>query len=39
MLFSKLHKLDKGEYLYKKNEQNGIGFFFVLSGRVEILVT
>lgn len=39
MLFSKLHKLGKGEYLYKKGEANGVGFFFVLSGRVEILVT
>ena len=38
MLFSKYHKVQKGEYLYKKGDQNGRGFFFILTGRVEILV-
>lgn len=39
MLFTRQHKLSRGEYLYKKGDKNGLGFFFVLSGRVELLVT
>lgn len=39
MLFTRQHKLNKGEYLYKKGDKDGLGFFFVLSGRVELLVT
>lgn len=39
MLFSRLHELGKGQYLYRKGDPNGLGFFFVLKGRVELLVT
>lgn len=39
MLFSRLHKLGRGEYLYRKGDEQASGFFFVLQGRVELMVT
>ena len=39
MFFNQYHVLKKGEYLYKKGDNNGSGFYFVVKGRVELLVT
>ena len=38
MLFSNIRTCSQGQYLYKKGDQNALGFFFVLKGRIEILV-
>ena len=39
MFSNQYHVLEKGEYLYKKGDTNGSGFFFVVKGRVEVLVS
>ena len=39
MLSNQYHVLKKGEYLYKKGDVNRSGFFFVIRGKVELLVT
>ena len=38
MFFTRVHQLKKGEYLYKKGDKNGLGFFFIMKGRIELLV-
>ena len=37
-MYSKFHTRAKDEFLYQKGEQNGQGFFFLVSGKVELLV-
>jgi len=38
MFFTDICQIKKGEYLYKKGDQNALGFFFVLKGRIDVLV-
>ena len=38
MFFNSYHQLNKNDFLYKKGEQNGQGFYYLVEGKIELLV-
>ena len=38
MTSTKMHSLNKGQFLYKHGDPNDSGFFFILNGKIKIMV-